>query len=82
MPLPARLKPAKTSRQTLKVLADRAKEILSRIDTSTDKDDEGLKTMIADWNGQVFNPQRCSDFRDFFSWTSAKDFTRMAFYQE
>lgn len=82
MPLPERFKPAKISRQKLKMLADTAEEIRSRIDTGAGEDDEGLKAMISDWNGQVINPQTFSDFRDFSSWTSAKEFTRMAFNQE
>ncbi|WP_017346792.1 hypothetical protein [Pantoea sp. A4] len=82
MPLPERFQLAKISRQRLKVLADTTEEILSQIDTGTNEDDEGLKAMIADWNGQVINPQTFSDFRDFSSWTSAKNFTWMAFNQE
>ena len=82
MPLPERLKPAKISRQKLEMLAEAAKEIRSRIDTGLGEDDEGLKAMIADWNAQVINPQAFSDFRDFSSWTSAKNFTRTAFNQE
>ena len=82
MPLPERMKPAKISRQKLKELADMAKEILSQIDNGADEDDEGLKAMIDDWNRQVVNPYKFSDFRDFSSWTDAKNFTRMAFNQE
>ncbi|VUC76231.1 Uncharacterised protein [Raoultella terrigena] len=82
MPLPERFKPAKINRQKLKDLADAAEEILSQIDNGADEDDEGLKAMIDDWNRQVVNPYEFSDFRDFSSWTDAKDFTRMAFNQE
>ncbi|HBM2999954.1 hypothetical protein [Klebsiella michiganensis] len=82
MPLPERMKPAKISRQKLKELADMAKEILSQIDNGAGEDDEGLKAMIDDWNRQVVNPYEFSDFRDFSSWTDAKNFTRMAFNQE
>ncbi|NIF23074.1 hypothetical protein [Candidatus Pantoea multigeneris] len=82
MPLPERFQLVKISRQKIMVLADTAEEILSQIDTGTNEDDEGLKAMIADWNGQVINPQTFSDFRDFSSWTSAKNFARMAFNQE
>ncbi|HBT0402009.1 TPA: hypothetical protein MA053_005317, partial [Klebsiella pneumoniae] len=82
MPLPERMKPAKISRQKLKELADMAKEILSQIDNGAGEDDEGLKAMINDWNRQVVNPYEFSDFRDFSSWTDAKNFTRMAFNQE
>ncbi len=82
MPLPERMKPAKISRQKLKELADAAEEILSQIDNGADEDDEGLKAMINDWNRQVVNPYEFSDFRDFSSWTDAKNFTRMAFNQE
>ena len=82
MPLPERMKPAKISRQKLKELTDMAKEILSQIDNGAGEDDEGLKAMIDDWNRQVVNPYEFSDFRDFSSWTDAKNFTRMAFNQE
>ena len=82
MPLPERLKPAKINRQKLKELADAAEEILSQIDNGADEDDEGLKAMIDDWNRQVVNPYEFSDFRDFSSWTDAKNFTQMAFNQE
>ncbi|HBS5676877.1 hypothetical protein [Klebsiella sp. 141240] len=82
MPLPERMKPAKISRQKLKELADRAKVILLQIDNGANEEDEGLKAMIDDWNNQVVNPYEFSDFRDFSSWASAKDFTRMAFNQE
>ncbi|NCL83799.1 hypothetical protein EK468_25460, partial [Citrobacter braakii] len=75
MPLPERMKPAKISRQKLKELADMAKEILSQIDNGAGEDDEGLKAMINDWNRQVVNPYEFSDFRDFSSWTDAKNFT-------
>lgn len=43
---------------------------------------EELKQMMADWNAQVVMPCGFSDFRDFSSWTSALDFTRMALNQE
>lgn len=38
--------------------------------------------MIVEWNSQVACPYAFSDFRDFSSWTSAKEFTRMAFNLE
>ncbi len=79
MPLPERLQPAKVNRQKLKQLADMAEEILAQIDNGAKEEDAGLKMLINDWNSQVINPYAFSDFRDFSSWTSAKDFTRMAF---
>ena len=82
MPLPERFKPAKINRQKLKELTDAAEEMLSRIDSGADENDEGLKAMIDDWNRQVVNPYEFSDFRDFSSWTDAKNFTRIAFNQE
>ena len=82
MPLPERLQPAKVNRQKLKQLADMAEEILAQIDNGAKEEDAGLKMLINDWNSQVINPYAFSDFRDFSSWTSAKDFTRMAFNQE
>lgn len=82
MPLPERFKPAKINRQKLKELADGAEEILSQINHGAKEEDTGLKMLIDDWNSQVINPYAFSDFRDFSSWTSAKDFTRIAFNQE
>ena len=82
MPLPDRLQPAKVNRQKLQQLADMAEEILSQIDNGAKEEDAGLKMLIDSWNSQVINPYAFSDFRDFSSWTSAKDFTRMAFNQE
>lgn len=82
MPLPERLQPAKVNRQKLKQLADMAEEILAQIDNGAKEEDAGLKMLINDWNSQVINPYAFSDFRDFSSWTSAKDFTRIAFNQE
>lgn len=82
MPLPERFKPAKINRQKLKELANAAEEILSQIDNGAKEEDTGLKMMMDDWNRQVINPYEFSDFRDFSSWTSAKDFTRVAFNQE
>ena len=82
MPLPERLQPAKVNRQKLKQLADMAEEILAQIDNGAKEEDTGLKMLIDSWNSQVINPYAFSDFRDFSSWTSAKDFTRMAFNQE
>lgn len=82
MPLPERFKPAKINRQKLKKLADAAEEIVSQIDNAAAEDDEGLKAMIDDWNRQVVNPYEFSDFRDFSSWTDAKNYTRMALNQE
>ncbi|MDU3269642.1 MAG: hypothetical protein E7E41_14990, partial [Klebsiella oxytoca] len=82
MPSPERFKPAKINRQKLKELTDAAEEILSQIDNGAKAEDTGLKMMMDDWNRQVVNPYEFSDFRDFSSWTSAKDFTRMAFNQE
>ena len=73
MPLPERLQPAKVNRQKLKQLADMAEEILAQIDNGAKEEDAGLKMLINDWNSQVINPYAFSDFRDFSSWTSAKD---------
>ena len=78
MPLPERLQPAKVNRQKLKQLADMAEEILAQIDNGAKEEDTGLKMLINDWNSQVINPYAFSDFRDFSSWTSAKDCKRTA----
>lgn len=75
-------KAGKINRQKLTQLTDMAEEILSQIDNGAEEGDEGLKPMIGDWNSRVIHPQTFSDFRDFSSWTSANNFTRMAFNQE
>ncbi|MFU2317728.1 hypothetical protein [Rahnella sp. PCH160] len=82
MPLPERMKPTKVSSKKIKELAKKAEEILSKIDEGADEEDTALKTMMEEWNSQVANTYTFSDFRDFSSWTSAKEFTRMAFNLE
>ncbi|MBK0032092.1 hypothetical protein IBT47_07340 [Erwinia sp. S43] len=82
MPLPARMKPVRASRMKIKALAEKADEILTMIDTGSDENDETLNAFIAEWNSQVPNPYAYSNFRDFSSWTSAKQFTKIAFNQE
>lgn len=82
MPLPERMKPANVSSKKIKALASQAEEILSRIDEGAEEDDEGLKALMDEWNSQVACPCKFSDFRDFSSWTSAQEFTRMAFNLE
>lgn len=82
MPLPERMKPTKISSKKIKELARKAEEILSKIDEGANDDDERLMVMIDEWNNQVTCPYAFSDFRDFSSWTNAKEFTRMAFNLE
>ncbi|WP_340613525.1 hypothetical protein [Xenorhabdus thailandensis] len=82
MPLPERMRPTKVSHKKIKELAEKAEDILSRIDEGISEEDDTLKTMISEWNSQVVCPCKFSDFRDYSSWTSAKEFTRMAFNQE
>lgn len=82
MPLPDRMRPTKVSSKKINELANKAKQILSRIDEGFDEQDSVLEAMIAEWNSQVSCPYAFSDFRDFSSWTSAREFTRMAFNLE
>ena len=79
MPLPERMKPAKVSSKKINELAKNAEMILSKIDEGSDQEDPVLVAMMAEWNEQVLCPYAFSDFRDFSSWTSAREFTRMAF---
>lgn len=82
MPLPERMKPARVTRKQMKELVSQLNGILDHIDNGMDENNEELKQMMADWNAQVVIPCGFSDFRDFSSWTSALDFTRMALNQE
>ncbi|MFT8210917.1 MAG: hypothetical protein ACMZI0_10670 [Symbiopectobacterium sp.] len=82
MPLPERMKTTRVSLSTVNTLADKAEEILSKIDQGAGEEDDELQMMMAEWNSQVVNPYAFSDFRDYLSWASAKDFTQMAFNQE
>ncbi|WP_333500240.1 hypothetical protein [Kluyvera sp. CHPC 1.2972] len=79
MPLPERMNPAKVSSKKINELAKNAEMILSKIDEGSDQEDPVLVAMMAEWNEQVLSPYAFSDFRDFSSWTSAREFTRMAF---
>lgn len=82
MPLPERMRPAKVSSQKIKELAQKAEDILSKIDEGVREEDDTLQAMMAEWNSQVLCPYSFSSFRDFSSWTNAKEFTRIAFNQE
>ncbi|MDM6955186.1 hypothetical protein [Klebsiella michiganensis] len=82
MPLPERMKPARVTRKQMKELISQLNGILDHIDNGMDENNEELKQMMADWNAKVVMPCGFSDFRDFSSWTSALDFTRMALNQE
>lgn len=82
MPLPERMKPTKVSSSRIKELATYANLILSKIDSGANSEDPELKSMMAEWNNQVTCPYEFSDFRDFASWASAKEFTRIAFNLE
>lgn len=81
MPLPERMRPVKVSSNKIKELSKKASQILARIDEGAKEEDPALKSMIDEWNSQVVSPQTFSDFRDFSSWTSAIEFTRIAFTQ-
>lgn len=82
MPLPERMKPTKVSSKKINELAKNAEMILSKINEGSDQQDPILMALIVEWNNQVVCPYKFSDFRDFPSWTSAREFTRMAFNLE
>ncbi|EAV3188097.1 hypothetical protein E1B13_24185 [Salmonella enterica subsp. enterica] len=82
MALPERMRPVKVSSKKIKELAKKAEQILATIDSGVSEEDAVLKEMIDDWNSQVTCPYDFSDFRDFSSWTDAKEFTRIAFNLE
>lgn len=82
MPLPHRLQPAKVNRGKIIELAKLLENMLSKIDNGATEENNELKKMMGEWNSQVVTPGRFSDFRDFASWSSAEEFTRMAFNQE
>ncbi|MDQ9129628.1 hypothetical protein RDT67_24705 [Serratia fonticola] len=82
MPLPERMRPTKVSSKKINELSKSAEMILSKIDGGSDQEDPILVTMMDEWNNQVVCPYTFSDFRDFSSWTSAREFTRMAFNLE
>ncbi len=82
MGLPERMRPVKVSSKKIKELAKKAERILATIDSGVSEEDAVLKEMIDDWNSQVACPYDFSDFRDFSSWTDAKEFTRIAFNLE
>lgn len=79
MLLPERMRPTKVSAKKINELAKMADQILSKIDNGADEDSAELKKIMADWNSQVTSHYEFTDFRDFSSHMSAKDFTRMAF---
>ena len=82
MPLPERMRPTKVSSKKIDELTKNAERILAKIDEGSDQQDPVLVAMMAEWNSQVVCPCTFSDFRDFSSWTSAREFTRAAFNLE
>lgn len=81
MHLPERLKPIKVSRTKLKQLVELLEQITNEIDRGATENDKVLKSMMLEWNSGVASPCEFSDFRDYSSWTSAKEFTRTALNQ-
>lgn len=79
MSFPERLKSSKVSRITMKEKLALLAKITIKIDNKAKENDEELNSMMNSWNEGVVNPCEFSDFRDYNSWTSAKDFTRIAF---
>lgn len=82
MPLPERMRPVRVNRKQMKELVTQLDEILAYIDNGMEENNEVLQQLMADWNSRVINPCGFTDFRDFSSWTSAQDFTRMALNQD
>nr|WP_282557480.1 hypothetical protein [Providencia rettgeri] len=79
MSLSERLKPIKVSRITIKKKQELLEKITSKIDNGTIENDKELNSMISNWHDGVANICQFSDFRDYSSWISAKEFTRIAF---
>lgn len=81
MHLPERLKPINTSRTKLKKRVELLEQITNEIDHGAKEDDKKLKSMMLEWNAGVVSPCEFSDFHDYSSWTSAKEFMRSALNQ-
>lgn len=81
MPLPERLKPIKVSRAKINEMTDLLQRITEKIDSGSTENDSELNSMMMTWNTQVVTHHEFSDFRDYNSWISAKEFTRSAFNQ-
>ncbi|MGM0936020.1 MAG: hypothetical protein ACQEWL_05295 [Pseudomonadota bacterium] len=81
MPLPERLKPIKINRSIMKDKLDLLEKITIKIDSGAKEDNTELNLMMKNWNTQTAKIYEFSDFRDYNSWTSAKEFTKMAFNQ-
>lgn len=79
MSLPERLKPIKIKRAKLNQMIEQLLDITHKIDNGATEEDDELNVMINNWNMQVVTPCEFSDFRDYNSWTSAKEFTKIAF---
>lgn len=79
MTLPKRLKPIKVSRTIMKKKLELLEQITIKIDNGANENDKELNTMMSNWNEGVANSCEYSDFRDYNSWISAKEFTRIAF---
>ncbi|CDG21632.1 conserved protein of unknown function [Xenorhabdus poinarii G6] len=81
MPLPERLKPMKVNRAKISEMTELLQRITKKIDSGATESDAELNSMMMNWNAQVVIPHEFSDFRDYSSWISAKEFTRSAFNQ-
>lgn len=81
MPLPERLKPIKMNRSVMNDKLDLLEQITIKIDSGVTENDAELNALMKDWNIQTVSPYEFSDFRDYNSWTSAKEFIQMAFNQ-
>lgn len=79
MPLPERLKPIKMNRSIINDKLDLLEQITIKIDSGVTENDSGLNALMKDRNIQTVSPYEFSDFRDYNSWTSAKEFIQMAF---
>lgn len=79
MPLPERLKPMKVSSIKISEMTNLLQLITEKIDSGATESDIKLNSMMINWNARVVTPCEFSDFRDYNSWTDAKEFTRLAF---
>ena len=79
MSLPERLKPTKVSHIIMKKKLDLLENITIKIDSGAKENDEELNSMMCYWNEGIISLCEFTDFRDYNSWTSAEEFTRIAF---
>lgn len=82
MPLPERLKPIRPNRKKMKEMAVLLQSITDCIYNGAAEEDEKLQLLMSEWNRQSLRPFEYHEFRDFHSYTDAKEFTKSALNKE